>query len=93
MFQGDVKLAELYFKCIQWIINLKRCLVFEATLANLRKKNIITEKNILFHENTASVIVQQNSQNTHTRWNADVELNKIHLANQAHESTHKIKCT
>ncbi len=50
-------------------------------------------KSILFHENTTSVIVQQNIQNTHTRWNADIEFHKIHLAYQAHESTQKMKCT
>ncbi len=38
------------------------------------------KKPILFYENPASVIVQQNIQNTHTRWNADIEFDKIHLA-------------
>ncbi len=73
------------------MINLKRCIVFEAALQTFVKK-MNTWKSIIFHENTA-LIVQQNIQNTHTIWNAHIELHKIHLAYQAHESTHTMKCT
>ncbi len=57
------------------MINLKTCLVFEATWQTFRKK-LNNWKSILFHENTALVIVQQNIQNTHTRWNPHIEFHK-----------------
>ncbi len=56
------------------MINLKTCLVFEATWQTFRKK-LITEK-VYFSMKTALVIVQQNIQNTHTRWNPHIEFYK-----------------
>ncbi len=72
------------------MINLKTCLVFEATKQTFTKK-IITEK-VYFYIKTPPFSCAS-IQNTHTRWNADIEFHKIHLAYQAHESTHKMKCT
>ncbi len=68
------------------ILNLKTCLVFEATWKTF-VKNEITEKEYI------SIKTPLHIKNTHTRWNADIEFHKIHLAYQAHESTHKMKCT
>ncbi len=62
------------------------------SLSGAGRFNLITEK-VYFSMKTASVIMQQNIQSMHTRWNAHIEFQKIHLAYQAHESTHKLKCT
>ncbi len=70
------------------MINLKMCLVFEATLQTFVKKN---EKVYFTLKRCFSYCA--NIQNTHTRWNAGIEFHKIHLAYQAQESTHKMKCT
>ncbi len=78
IFQGDFQLALFQINLINLnVLNKKIKKCFWSHLANLPKKfnnwksrlYLIFIRPTYFHENTASVIVQQNIQNTHTRWN------------------------
>ncbi len=64
--------------------------VFEATWQTVKKKK--TEK-VYFFMKTQLQLLCNRTFKTRTQDEMYITFHKIHLAYQAHESTHKMKCT